>query len=182
MKWTQEELDKLITLYPQGFEICMATLGKSRGSIKSMACRLNITEPKCLTEDEINYLKQHGSFKSIKSLSKEMKRNWQTIGKCIKKLGIKFNNPQGKWIPNKEDIQVLRSDKSLIEMSQCLKRSIPSIRLRMREMSLIIPVCKRVFTHKPRACKSEIMSPSIPCAPRSGGEDRISEALNRLGL
>lgn len=183
MRWTPEEIETLKTLYPTGVKPCMEALGKSRTSIKSKACRLKIVFNPEFTEEENNYLKLHGDKKSVTKISRELKRSWNATSRALKKLGIEFTNTSGKWIPNDEEVAILRSNLTFTSIALMVKRSIPTVIRRMREMSLIDPGEKRRFNpnYKPRT--PSIKSIPLPTVQRSiGNEDRIKEALMRLGL
>lgn len=183
MRWTQEEIETLKTLYPTGVKPCMEALGKSRTSIKSKACRLRIVFNPKFTEEENNYLKMHGDKMSVSRISRELNRSWNATRNALDKLGIKFTNTSGKWIPTKEEEDILKSKFTYTSIALMVKRSIPTVIRRMREMSLIDPSQKRMFNPNYNPRTPSIKRIHIPSVPRSiGNEDRIKEALRRLGL
>lgn len=133
-----------------------------------------------LEVEEVEFLLTHGETQSLVYLSKTIGRSWNFVKKCLDRLGIKNNYDNSrKWIPSESDIQALRSGMTVIELASILNHSIPSIRKQMRLLSIIEPMKKREFNPAPRMRLEPV---KLPTVPRISGEDRIKEALRRIGV
>lgn len=184
-KWTEEEIELLINVYPMGMEASIQALGRSQASLVSQAARLGIAPSRTPTLNELEVLKSIGEHSSILGICRQLKRSWKFVYGALRKLGIvnKFDNSK-KWVPNQEEIEVLRSRMTITEMSVKLNRSFPTIRKQMRAMSLMDLAQKRIFKPVSRVrikyAQDKVVATSVP--RDLSGESRIKEALRRIGL
>lgn len=190
MIWTPSEIDQLISSYsiwPPDLNALSLSIGRSKASIKMKAKEMGLAKGNTLTDFEKEYIRKYVATSSISQVSRDLKRSQATILKFVRdnNLQVKIGS-HNKWIPTESELEMIKGSSwnMMKELSEKIGRSIPLIRRQMRLFGIVKPVIimvKRERKPRPSRAKPKI-KPQIQAPRNIDGENRIREAIARLGL
>lgn len=113
MRWTEKEVERLRELYAKNVSVkdIAEELGRKPKSIKNKACELKITNSKCYTEEEKEYIKENYKSYNLQEIAEKLGRDKHNICRYAREIGLErtgkkkektktFKDEFGVWHPN----------------------------------------------------------------------------------